>query len=211
MSEQLRVRCPVCRRAHRYTAPSYPCACGAPVVPPLDRARPAVPVVHRAWQEEWVTVRCPACGLSGEWPRPTLGCPCGTSLRIPVAEDATDAEPDGRVRDAVAAAERYLRRLGHRDVRRVGRRPPSGLWLTGLGVVARVHPAPLPATERDVECLWLTAMAESALGVDFSGAGHTDGARARGDTLGVPLFLIDRDGVPRPANTPADDLDATRA
>ncbi|MBM7090453.1 hypothetical protein [Streptomyces sp. NPDC057115] len=211
MSEYLTVRCPVCRRAHRYTLPSYPCACGAPVAPPLDRHRPAVPVAHRAWQEEWVTVRCAACGLPGEWPRPELGCPCGTSLRIPVAEDRTAAAPDGQVRDAVAAAERYLRRLGYRDLRRTGHRLPSGVWLRGHGVLAQVDPAALPATERDVECLWLAALAESRRGVHFSRAGHADGARARGDALGVPLFLIDRDGVPRPVNPPADGLDATGA
>ncbi|NED21444.1 hypothetical protein G3I31_25845, partial [Streptomyces sp. SID9913] len=96
-------------------------------------------------------------------------------------------------------------------LRRTGHRLPSGVWLRGHGVLAQVDPAALPATERDVECLWLAALAESRRGVHFSRAGHADGARARGDALGVPLFLIDRDGVPRPVNPPADGLDATGA
>ncbi|WP_399477857.1 hypothetical protein [Streptomyces sp. TRM68367] len=66
MSESVSVRCPACRREHRYAAPTYPCVCGAPVVPPLDRHLRAAPVVHRVWQEEWVTVRCGSCGRSAE-------------------------------------------------------------------------------------------------------------------------------------------------
>ncbi|MYS30022.1 hypothetical protein GTW38_24505, partial [Streptomyces sp. SID7804] len=85
MPESVPVRCPACRRAHRYTAPSYPCACGAPVTPRLDPDGVPGPVEHRSWQEEWVTVRCGGCGLRGQWPRPELGCPCGTVLRIPLA------------------------------------------------------------------------------------------------------------------------------
>ncbi|MEU9387322.1 hypothetical protein AB0D38_43185, partial [Streptomyces sp. NPDC048279] len=58
MSESVPLRCPACRREHRYTAPSYPCACGAPVTPSLDGRTAPVPVAHRAWDEEWVTVSC---------------------------------------------------------------------------------------------------------------------------------------------------------
>ncbi|MGC3003784.1 hypothetical protein ACPF8X_36770, partial [Streptomyces sp. G35A] len=85
MPETLPVRCPACRRAHRYTAPSYPCVCGAPVSPALDVEGVPVPTGRRAWREEWVAVRCGRCGRDGEWPLPELGCPCGTVLRIPVA------------------------------------------------------------------------------------------------------------------------------
>ncbi|QEU88450.1 hypothetical protein [Streptomyces viridosporus] len=229
MPESVPVRCPVCHRAHRYTAPSYPCACGAPVAPPLDPDAVPVPVGHRAWQEEWVTVRCGRCGHDGEWPRPELGCPCGTALRIPVAGPRAPApaapaapaalpKPPGRpgfrsvpirtARDAVTAAVLYLRLLGHEDVRRAHRCPPAGVGLAGRGVLARVDPSSRPATLRDVECLWLTAMTESARCLYFSLAGYAEDARARADALGVPLFLLDPTGVPQPVNGPADALDA---
>ncbi len=225
MPESVPVRCPACRRAHRYTAPPYPCACGAPVTPPLDPDAVPVPVGHRAWREEWVTVRCGHCGRDGEWPRPELGCPCGTVLRIPVAgprtpapsSPAVPAAPRGRpafrsvpvrtARDAVTAAVLYLRRLGHEDVRRADRHPPAGIGLAGRGVLAQVDPSARPATLRDVECLWLTAMTESARCLYFSLAGYAEDARSRADALGVPLFLLDLTGTPRPVNGPADALD----
>ncbi|MFF7307901.1 hypothetical protein [Streptomyces sp. NPDC008137] len=245
MAETVPVRCPACHREHRYTAPAYPCVCGAPVGPPLDRHRAAAPVSHRAWQDDWVTVRCASCGRSGEWPRPELGCACGTVLRVPVAEgrgpadpdDGTDraarprSAPDSRdaaaataiagaaaarppfrsvtirtARDAVTAAALYLRWLGYRDVRRADQRPPSGIGLAARGVLAQVDPAVRPATLRDVECLWLTAMAESADCLYFSLTGYADDARARADALAVPLFVLDLTGTPRPVNAPADAL-----
>ncbi|EST34743.1 hypothetical protein M878_09055 [Streptomyces roseochromogenus subsp. oscitans DS 12.976] len=57
-----------------------------------------------------------------------------------------------------------------------------------------------------MECLWLTAMTESADCVYFSLAGYTDDARSRADALCVPLFVLDLTGTPRPVNTPAGDL-----
>ncbi|MFI1421169.1 hypothetical protein ACH4VX_24985 [Streptomyces sp. NPDC020731] len=210
MSESVPVRCPACRRSHRYTAPSYPCACGAPVTPPLDLDGVPGPVGHRAWDEEWVTVHCGHCGLRGEWPRPELGCPCGTVLLIPVAGPGASA-PIRTARDAVTAAVRYLRRLGHEDVRRAEGCSPSGIGLTGRGVIARVDPSAPPATPRDVECLWLTAMAESATCLYFSVAGYDEEARARADALDVPLFLLDLTGTPQPVNGPAGALDAHEA
>ncbi|MET9426445.1 MULTISPECIES: hypothetical protein [unclassified Streptomyces] len=84
MGEKVPVRCPACRRAHAYAPPVYPCACGAPVAPPLLKGAPAEPITHRTWTDEWVTVRCAACGRQDQWPQPELGCPCGTVLRIPV-------------------------------------------------------------------------------------------------------------------------------
>ncbi|MFE9771917.1 hypothetical protein ACFYOV_09645 [Streptomyces sp. NPDC005931] len=202
MPESVPMRCPVCRRAHRYTVPSYPCVCGAPVAPRLDREGGPTPVPERVWQEEWVIVRCGACGHRGEWPRPELGCPCGTALRIPVADaDGTAAATGppgtdraagtpGSARDAVTAATRYLRRLGHEDVRPADRPPPAGVALTGRGVVALVAPPERPVTLRDVECLWLTAMTESARCLCLSRAGYTEDARDRAGTLGVPLFVL---------------------
>jgi hypothetical protein len=111
--------------------------------------------------------------------------------------------------DAVTAAALYLRRLGYRRVRRADQRPPSGIGLAARGVVALVDPAVRPATLRDVECLWLTAMTESADCLYFSLAGYAEDARARADALGIPLFVLDLTGTPRPVNAPADALDAT--
>ncbi len=338
MAESVPVRCPACRREHLYAAPPYPCVCGAPVTPELDRLANPSPVTHRIWDEEWATVRCRACGHVAQWPHPELGCPCGTTLRIPVVppartgtadtapeggtrEDAAprdgidsgdgkggrgrgraDAEtartpgvpaagvpdadaagspdtgaagspgsstaggPDigaiegpgsdpaggpgsgavdrqgsrgeqGRgpagvakgaarrpgnptgaprpafqpvtirtARDAVTAAALYLRWLGYRDIRRADQRPPSGIGLAARGILAQVDPTVRPASVRDVECLWLTAMTESAGCVYFSLAGYADEARARADSLGIPLFVLDLTGTPQPVNTVADEL-----
>lgn len=109
-------------------------------------------------------------------------------------------------RDAVTAAALYLRWLGYRDIRRADQRPPSGIGLAARGVLAQVVPTVRPASLRDVECLWLTAMTESADCVFFSLAGYADDARARADTLGVALFVLDLTGTPQPVNSPADDL-----
>ncbi|MGI5366483.1 hypothetical protein C9J60_01735 [Streptomyces sp. A244] len=299
MTETVAVRCPACRREHRYTAPAYPCACGAPVAPRLDRDGSPTPVSHRVWQDEWVTVRCGSCGRHGEWPHPEVGCACGVVLRVAVMEsrggigdektaaagasptdtvapadvtprpdaptadddsprpgpaadprqettadappagetaprshpqadpcgpatvdasaagDATSARPPFRsvtirtALDAVTATALYLRWLGYRGVRRADQRPPSGIGLAARGVVAQVDPAVRPAGLRDVECLWLTAMTESADGLYFSLAGYADDARARADALGVPLFVLDLTGTPRPVNAPAETLAAT--
>ncbi|MFB6848564.1 hypothetical protein ACFCXS_27450 [Streptomyces sp. NPDC056373] len=348
MAETVAVRCPACRREHRYTAPAYPCACGAPVAPRLDRDGTATPVAHRVWQEDWVTVRCGSCGRRGEWPRPEVGCSCGVVLRVAVVaergstapaaagdgsgaaahrdpetdqdgtaaapepktdqdgtadgtepktdQDGTAAAPEPKTdqdgtadgtepktdqngtadgtaadrgnrqdaahqpgrpgrkgsadrhgtpgthetapgprdaaavaaearparppflsvtirtaRDAVTATALYLRWLGYRGVRRADQRPPSGIGLAARGVVAQVDPAVRPATLRDVECLWLTAMTESADCLYFSLAGYADDARARADALGVALFVLDLTGTPRPVNGPAETLAATGA
>ncbi|MFJ2393152.1 hypothetical protein ACIOTI_10430 [Streptomyces sp. NPDC087843] len=336
MAESVPVRCPACRREHLFAASSYPCVCGAPVTPPLDRLADPVPVKHRVWDDDWVTVPCDACGREDEWPHPELGCACGTVLRIPVrgvrpgglrrppragiapgtaAEPDSDRDgtparsphttgahaphtaeapaspgagtttpraaevspepgagavparavdapsaggpaaddgrhaagppPDGEApaapgsslapdrsrpsaaappprpafqpvtvrtaRDAVTAAALYLRWLGYRDIRRADQRPPSGIGLAARGVMAQVDPTVRPASLRDVECLWLTAMSESTRCVYFSLAGYTDDARSRADLLGIPLFVLDLTGTPQPVNAPADDLVATGA
>lgn len=223
MSESVPVPCPACRREHLYAAPSYPCACGAPVAPTLDPHGTTTAVTRRVWDDEWITVRCAACDREGQWPRPELGCPCGTVLRIPVAPaGAVPAQPtDGSprrpfrpvtirtARDAVTATARYLRWLGYRDIRRADQRPPAGIGIAARGLVAQVDPAVRPASLRDVECLWLTAMTESAACVYFSLTGYAPDARARADALGIPLFVLDLTGTPRPVNDPAGELHAT--
>ncbi|MET7682010.1 hypothetical protein [Streptomyces sp. NPDC005423] len=231
MSESVPVRCPACRREHVYAAPSYPCVCGAPVAPPLDPRGVATAVTHRVWDEDWVIVACGACGRRDEWPQPELGCPCGTVLRIPVDGPRSEVQPvrepgavagaGGRpafrpvsirtARDAVTAAALYLRWLGYGDIRRADQRPPSGIGLAARGVLAQVDPTVRPASLRDVECLWLTAMTESTGCVYFSLAGYADDARAGADDLGVPLFVLDLTGTPQPVNEPADELNTTGA
>ncbi|MFS4093000.1 hypothetical protein [Streptomyces sp. AF1A] len=232
MPESLPVRCPACGRRHFYTAPAYPCACGAPTAPRLDPAAAPSVARHRSWDDEWIAVPCAVCGRLGHWPHPELGCPCGTVLRVPVARTPADRSaapappappgaPEPRpdfqprairtARDAVTAAALYLRWLGYRDVRRADQRPPSGIGLAAHGLLAQVDPTVRPAAARDVECLWLTAMTESADCVYLSLAGYTDDARIRADALGVPLFVLDLAGVPQPVNDPADALHTTGA
>ncbi|MEW2082406.1 hypothetical protein [Streptomyces sp. NPDC005283] len=84
MAEPVPVRCPVCSRDHLYAPTPYPCACGAPLAPPMLRGAPPERITHRTWTDDWVTVRCQECGRQDQWPQPELGCPCGTVLRIPV-------------------------------------------------------------------------------------------------------------------------------
>ncbi|WP_043730080.1 hypothetical protein [Streptomyces zinciresistens] len=226
MPESLSVRCPACRREQLYEPPVCPCACGAHLAPPLDPHAPATPVTHRSWDDEWVTVHCAACGRDSEWPRPELGCPCGTVLLLPMARtEAGEAARRGApaaprtfgpvtirtARDAVTAAAVYLRRLGYRDIRRADQRPTAGIGIAAHGLLAQVDPTVGPASPRDVECLWLTAMTESADCVYFSLAGYAPEARTTADSLGVPLFVLDLTGTPRPVNDLAADLDATGA
>ncbi|MFI0235342.1 hypothetical protein [Streptomyces sp. NPDC016845] len=230
MAGPVRVRCPACLREHLYTPAALPCACGAPVAPPLLRGADAEPVSERTWADDWVTLRCPVCGRRDRWPRPELGCDCGTVLRVPVHSDQAPApshiplsrtapaprpafEPVAirTARDAVTAAALYLRWLGYRDVRRADQRPTSGIGLAARGVVAQVEPSVRPPTVRDVECLWLQSMTESATSVFFSLAGYADEARARADELNVPLFVLDLAGIPQPVNSPADELIASGA
>ncbi|MDQ0584237.1 hypothetical protein QF030_006415 [Streptomyces rishiriensis] len=71
-----------------------------------------------------------------------------------------------------------------------------------------MDPSVRPASLRDVECLWLTAMTASADCVYFSLAGYAEDARARADQLRVPLFVLDLTGTPQPVNAMADALDA---
>lgn len=85
MAEAVPVRCPACQRENGYISPVFPCACGSPVVPPLDLAAAPLPLTHRTWQDSWVTVRCGSCGRESEWPHPEVGCgSCGTVVLVPV-------------------------------------------------------------------------------------------------------------------------------
>ncbi|MEW2268560.1 hypothetical protein [Streptomyces griseofuscus] len=235
MPESVSVRCPACRREHVYTAPAYPCACGTPAAPRLDRVAAPVVAGHRSWADDWIGAACAVCGRLNHWPRPEVGCPCGTVLRIPVLETGPDPDPDPApartepspdtapprrafqphavrtARDAVTATALYLRWLGYGDIRRADQRPVHGIGLAARGLLAQVDPTVRPAAPRDVECLWLTAMTESADCVYFSLAGYTDAARACADSLGVPLFVLDLTGVPQPVNDPADALNADGA
>ncbi|MFE7076674.1 hypothetical protein ACFU96_41950 [Streptomyces sp. NPDC057620] len=141
--------------------------------------------------------------------------PAAVSLPLPRSEPAPrpafQPVTIRTARDAVTAAALYLRWLGYRDIRRADQRPPSGIGLAARGMVALVDPTVRPASLRDVECLWLTAMTESSGCVYFSLAGYEKDARARADSLGVPLFVLDLTGTPQPANSLADDLVATGA
>ncbi|MFF9265573.1 hypothetical protein [Streptomyces longwoodensis] len=238
MSESVPVRCPACRRERLYAVPAWPCACGATVTPLVDGAVPLAVVVHRAWAEEWITLPCPRCARPAQWPHPELGCPCGTVLRLPVtgtapadpgaaAPDtapATRPSPDSpgarrdphplvirTALDAVTATVLYLGALGYRDVRRADQRPTVGIGLAAPGLLALVDPSVRPASPRDVECLWLTAMTESARCAYFSLAGYADDARSGADRLGVPLFVLDLTGTPRPVNPAADTFDTDGA
>ncbi|MEU5974812.1 hypothetical protein [Streptomyces sp. NPDC047315] len=96
MADAVNVRCPSCLREHRYSAPVFPCPCGAPVSPPLVRTVPPDPLLRRTWREDWVSVRCPGCARVDDWPQPELGCPCGALLRMPVRALDSEEEQEGR-------------------------------------------------------------------------------------------------------------------
>ncbi|MFE0105935.1 hypothetical protein [Streptomyces sp. NPDC059009] len=102
--EGVPVRCPVCGRQHTYAPPAFPCACGAPVTPPMARGTVIAPVTDRSWSDEWVTVRCGACGRKDQWPQPELGCGCGAVLRIPVRLDSPKPAEPAEAAEAAEAA-----------------------------------------------------------------------------------------------------------
>lgn len=226
MAESVPVRCPACGREHGYTAPTFPCACGAPLTPPVLLGVPPEVVRHPSWDESWIRLRCHDCGRADHWPRPEFDCACGALVRLPVRGAAAGGppEPTGTVpppatsrpafrpvtirtaRDALTAAAQYLKWLGFADVRLAGDRTASGIDLRGDGLVAQVDPTTLPTPLRDVECLWLNCANEDATGAFFSLAGYANDARARADRLGVPLFVMDLAGAPQPVNEAADRL-----
>jgi hypothetical protein len=90
MAESVPVRCPACGQEHGYTAPTFPCACGKPLAPPVLAGGAPVQVVHRSWDDSWVRLRCPECGRSDQWPQPEFDCVCGALVRLPVAGCAAE-------------------------------------------------------------------------------------------------------------------------
>ncbi|WP_406505595.1 hypothetical protein [Streptomyces sp. NBC_00212] len=228
--EGVPVRCPTCRRDHVYVPPAYPCVCGAPLAPPIQRGAAPSPITHRTWTDTWVTVRCRACGRQSQWPQPELGCSCGCVLRVPVRPVTAPPAPAQvpqpsaarartafrpltirTARDAVTAAGLYLTWLGFSDILQAEPPPASGIDLRGRGLVAQVDPSTRPASLKAVECLWLHGMATSARSVHFSLAGYAQDARARADQLRVPLFVLDLTGTPQPVNDAAQELVTTGA
>ncbi|MBL1099886.1 hypothetical protein [Streptomyces coffeae] len=220
MTDSVPVRCPACRREQSFTPPTFPCSCGAPLTLPVLRDGAPEEIEHRTWQNIWVVVDCPSCGRRGHWPQPEFGCGCGRLVRVPVTPPSPVAAPASgpavprpafrpvtirTARDAVTAAAEYLKWLGFTDPRHP-EDPEAGVDLYGEGLVARVDPATRPAELRDVECLWLHGLQRSALSVFFSLAGYARDARARGDALRIPLFIMDLTGTPQPVNDPADVL-----
>ncbi|MFD7441203.1 hypothetical protein [Streptomyces sp. NPDC059909] len=141
MGDQVPVRCPVCRRTHTFAAPVYPCACGAPLAPPLLRGAPAEPIRHRTWTDDWVTVRCQACGRQDQWPQPELGCPCGTVLRVPVrpvtaAPTSSASAPSSRTTASAASGS-----AGSAGSTGSGPAPSSGTQGTPAGASPGSSPA----------------------------------------------------------------------
>ncbi|MES4902896.1 MULTISPECIES: hypothetical protein [unclassified Streptomyces] len=229
MTESVPVRCPACRREQSFTPPTYPCSCGAPLTLPVLRDGAPREIEHRTWEDTWVAANCAMCGRQGQWPQPEFGCACGALVRVPVAPapDPTEhapatARPGGPGRavlrpafqpvtirtaqDAVTAAGQYLTWLGFGGVRQPEGQEASGVGLRGPGLVAQVDPTTRPTALRDIECLWLNGLNESAVGVFFSLAGYARDARARADALHMPLFIMDLTGTPQPVNDPADTL-----
>jgi hypothetical protein len=95
MAENVLVCCPACGRDHSYTAPTFPCACGNPLAPPVLSGGRPVQVLHRSWEESWVRLRCPECGRTDQWPQPEFDCVCGALVRLPVEGDAADGGTGG--------------------------------------------------------------------------------------------------------------------
>ncbi|MEU6422021.1 hypothetical protein [Streptomyces spiralis] len=232
MPESVPVRCPACRREHvpgghgQWPRPELACPCGTTLrVPPSDADTEETG--DRAGKGSGVRS---GDGIPGRGDRGRRGGEGaehgdnatrepGTAHRSGAgSRDTAGRRPrTGRrgvfrpvvistARDAVTDAVLYLRWLGYEDIRRADQRPPSGIGLAARGLVAQVDPAARPASQRDVECLWLTAMTESAGGVYFSLTGYSEQARTRADELRIALFVLAPDGVPRPVNGPADAL-----
>ncbi|MFH9424496.1 hypothetical protein [Streptomyces sp. NPDC017529] len=234
MADSVPVRCPTCRRENAFTPPTFPCACGAPLTLPVLRGGVPVEILHRTWQSSWVEVRCDSCGRLDEWPAPESGCVCGTVVRVPVVPVPNPPPPNPpapgshaatppagsppvlrpafrpvtirTARDCVTAAAQYLKWLGFTDVARVQERTASGVDLRGGNVVAQVDPTTRATRLREIECLWLNGLNDSAIAVCFSLAGYSRDARARADELHIPLFVMDLTGTPQPVNDPADAL-----
>ncbi|WP_411124645.1 hypothetical protein [Streptomyces sp. x-19] len=184
------VRCEVCGRQDAWPAPESGCACGtvvrvpvtptpvAPLPPELPEAAPAAAPPAR--------------------PRPATGPPPQRPAFRPVTIRTA--------RDCITAAAQYLKWLGFTDVARAQERTAAGIDLRGSGVVAQVDPTTRATALREIECVWLNGLADSAVAVFFSLAGYARDARSRADELHVPLFVMDLTGTPQPVNDAADEL-----
>ncbi|MEC3997819.1 hypothetical protein VSR01_31740 [Actinacidiphila sp. DG2A-62] len=107
MAESVHVSCPACGREHGYSAPTFPCACGTPLAPPIRRGAAPVLVRHRSWEDSWVRLRCPDCGRTDQWPQPEFDCACGALVRLPVAgADESAGSGEGTAEPAGDAASR---------------------------------------------------------------------------------------------------------
>ncbi len=205
------VHCASCGRGDQWPHPELGCSCGTVLRIPVTRSAPDTLATDPPASDTQTAQDGP----------PKDGRPAPGAARLPGALRVPHSAARPRrafqpvtirtARDAVTAAALYLRWLGYEDIRRADQRPPSGVGLAARGVLAQVDPTVRPASLRDVECLWLTAMTESSDCVYFSLAGYESEARLRADSLGVPLFVLDLTGTPQPVNSPADDLDATGA
>jgi hypothetical protein len=204
------VDCPSCGRQGHWPQPEFGCGCGAVVRVPVapgptvpgpgatgpDATGPDAPAPDTA-------DRAPADGDPADEPGGQAACPPGGP---PGARPAFRPVTIRTARDAVTAAAQYLRWLGFGCLRRPENPEASGVDLYGEGVVAQVDPTTRPTGLREVECLWLNGLNESAVSVFFSLAGYAREARSRADALHVPLFIMDLTGTPQPVNDPADTL-----
>ncbi|MEU1400995.1 hypothetical protein ABZ471_01260 [Streptomyces sp. NPDC005728] len=200
------VHCTDCGRTNQWPHPELGCPCGTVLRLPVSGA-PAPPARGEAalpGDAPSPSAR-PQAAAPGEALSPTAG-PRAAAPKAPAPRAPFRPVTIRTARDAVTATALYLRWLGFRDIRRADQRPPSGIGLAAHGLVAQVDPAVRPASLRDVEVLWLTAMTESASCVYFSLAGYAEDARARADMLGVPLFVLDLTGTPTPVNGPGREL-----
>ncbi|MGN9758057.1 hypothetical protein [Streptomyces sp. SD31] len=200
--EWIGVRCTACGRENEWPRPELGCPCGTVMRVPLaqvDTGQAQEADLHLSAQEA-----DPGSAAQEADPGPA-------QRKGPAARRVFQPITIRTARDAVTAAAVYLRWLGYRDIRRADQRPPTGIGIAAHGLLAQVDPTVRPASLRDVECLWLTAMTESVACVYFSLAGYAPEARARAEALGVPLFVLDLTGTPQPVNGLADELDATGA
>ncbi|MFJ2211047.1 hypothetical protein ACIQVO_06725 [Streptomyces sp. NPDC101062] len=208
--EWVTVRCDECGTACEQPRPELGCPCGAVLRIPVRTAP-----VDDATGPTGPTGPADPTGSAERPGSPERPRPAGIPERpahIPLPRTAASPRPAFRPltirtsHDAVTAAGLYLRWLGFKSVVQADERPASGIDLRGPDVIAQVDPTMSPASVRSVECLWLNGLNASAVSVYFSLAGYADDARARADDLGLPLFVMDLTGSPRPVNGPADEL-----
>ncbi|MCK7625478.1 hypothetical protein MUU72_20655 [Streptomyces sp. RS10V-4] len=194
----VQVRCEVCGRQDAWPAPEAGCACGTVVRVPVAPLPPAPPAG---------APRLPSPAAGPARPAPRTRPAAGPPPQRPVFHPVTIRT----ARDCVTAAAQYLKWLGFGDVARTQERSAAGVDLRGSGVVAQVDPSTRASTVRDVECVWLNGLTDSAVAVFFSLAGYAREARERADALHVPLFVMDLTGTPQPVNDAADELIASGA